>query len=50
MKRIDVLLLKDVNNLGKAGSIVKVKWGYAKNYLIPKGLALEATESVIKSY
>lgn len=50
MKRIDVLLLRDVNNLGKAGSVVKVKWGYAKNYLIPKGLALEATESLIKSY
>ncbi len=50
MKQVDILLIKDVPNLGKAGSIVKVRWGYAKNYLIPKGFALFATESVIKTY
>lgn len=50
MKHISVFLLKDVPTLGKAGNVVKVKWGYAKNYLIPKGLAVEATESVLKSY
>jgi ribosomal protein L9 len=50
MKQVEVLLVKDVPNLGKAGDVVKVKWGYAKNYLIPKGLALSATESVLKNY
>jgi large subunit ribosomal protein L9 len=50
MKQVEVLLVKDVPNLGKAGNVVKVKWGYAKNYLIPKGFALLATESVLKNY
>jgi len=50
MKQVEILLVKDVPNLGKAGDVVKVKWGYAKNYLIPKGFALLATESVLKSY
>jgi large subunit ribosomal protein L9 len=50
MKQLEILLVKDVPNLGKAGDVVKVKWGYAKNYLIPKGFALLATESVLKSY
>jgi large subunit ribosomal protein L9 len=50
MKQVEVLLVKDIPNLGKAGDVVKVKWGYAKNYLIPKGLALSATESVLKNY
>ncbi len=50
MKYMNILLVKDVPKLGKAGSVVKVKWGYAKNYLIPKGFAVEATESVLKSH
>ncbi|MCC6012063.1 50S ribosomal protein L9 [Candidatus Caldipriscus sp.] len=50
MKQVEVLLVKDVPNLGKAGDVVKVRWGYAKNYLILKGFALLATESVLKSY
>jgi ribosomal protein L9 len=50
MKQVEILLVKDVPNLGKAGDVVKVKWGYAKNYLIPKGFALSAIESVLKSY
>jgi large subunit ribosomal protein L9 len=50
MKQVEILLVKDVPNLGKAGDVVKVKWGYAKNYLIPKGFALLATESVLKNY
>ncbi len=50
MKHVKVLLVKDVPKLGKAGDMVRVKWGYAKNYLIQKGFAYEATEPVIKSY
>lgn len=40
MKTVEVLLLRDVDNCGKAGDVVKVKGGYARNYLIPKGLAI----------
>ncbi len=43
-----VLLLKDVYKLGRAGDIKKVANGYGRNYLIPQGLALPATESSIK--
>ncbi len=50
MKQVNVLLVKDVPKLGKAGDIVRVRWGYAKNYLIPKGFALEATPSVVKQW
>lgn len=43
------LILKDnVENLGKAGDTVKVADGYARNYLIPQGLALEANPKNLK--
>lgn len=42
-----VILLKDVQGHGKKGEIVVVNDGYAKNYLIPKKLAVEATKSVL---
>ena len=38
-----VILMQDVLHTGKRGEIVDVKPGYARNYLIPQGLALEAT-------
>jgi len=41
---IDVILREDVKSLGKAGSLVRVKPGYARNYLLPRGLAYEASE------
>jgi len=41
---VDVILRSDVDNLGKAGEVVTVKPGYARNFLLPKGLAYEATE------
>jgi large subunit ribosomal protein L9 len=40
---MEVILRKDVDSLGQAGEIVRVKPGYARNYLIPRGLALLAT-------
>lgn len=45
---MEVLLLQDVPNLGKAGEIKKVSDGYARNYLIPQGLAKLATPGVKK--
>src|ERR687891_2199402 len=41
---IEVILREDIKTLGKAGEMVRVKPGYARNYLLPKGLAYEATE------
>jgi large subunit ribosomal protein L9 len=41
---IDVILREDVKSLGRAGELVRVKPGYARNYLLPHGLAYEATE------
>jgi large subunit ribosomal protein L9 len=41
---MDVILRTDVENLGKAGELVTVKNGYARNYLLPRGLAYAATE------
>ncbi len=40
---MEVILLKDIPSLGQAGEIVKVKDGYARNYLIPQKLAEPAT-------
>lgn len=39
----EVILREDVKSLGKAGALVKVKPGYARNFLLPHGLAYEAT-------
>lgn len=44
-----VLLKQDVKGSGKAGDIVKVSDGYARNMLLPKGLAVEATEGNIRA-
>ena len=41
---MQVILLEDVNSLGKKGDTVKVSDGYAKNMLLPKKLAVEATQ------
>jgi large subunit ribosomal protein L9 len=41
---IEVILRQDVSSLGRAGEMVRVKPGYARNYLLPKGLAYPATE------
>lgn len=43
-----IVLLEDVPGKGKAGEIKEVSKGYAKNFLLPRGLALVATPTVIK--
>lgn len=42
---IEVILRDDVPSLGRTGDVVKVRDGYARNYLLPKGLAYPATEA-----
>jgi large subunit ribosomal protein L9 len=44
-----VILKEDIKNIGKTGQIVDVADGYARNYLVPKGLAIEANIKNIKS-
>ena len=41
---MEIILREDVQHLGKTGEVVKVKDGYARNFLLPKGLAYPATE------
>lgn len=43
-----VILLEDVKSLGKRGDMVNVADGYARNYLFPRNLAIEATEGSVK--
>lgn len=45
---MEIILIKDVENLGYANDIVSVKPGYANNFLIPQGFAKLATESAKK--
>jgi large subunit ribosomal protein L9 len=45
---MEIILQQDVPNLGYKHDVVNVKPGYARNFLIPKGLAIEATESAKK--
>ncbi|MGQ9559046.1 MAG: 50S ribosomal protein L9 [Candidatus Oleimicrobiaceae bacterium] len=45
-----VILKQDFEKLGKAGEVVEVKAGYARNYLLPKGVALEATSSNLRVF
>jgi len=42
---MEIILRADVQHLGKIGEVVKVKDGYARNYLLPQGLAYPATEA-----
>jgi large subunit ribosomal protein L9 len=43
-----IILMKDVVSLGKEGDIVEVREGYARNYLIPKGFACEASDRNVR--
>jgi large subunit ribosomal protein L9 len=47
---MQVILLEKVANVGNLGDVVKVKDGYARNYLIPTKLARRATDSAIKEF
>lgn len=46
---MEIILQKDVKGLGKEGSVVKVKDGFARNFLLPKGLALKATANNLEA-
>ena len=48
MAHTNVLLREDVDDLGARGEIVRVRAGYARNYLLPRKLAVEATASNVK--
>ncbi|MFM2161497.1 MAG: ribosomal protein, partial [Pseudomonadota bacterium] len=43
-----VILQKEVQNLGDAGSVVKVRAGYGRNFLIPNGFAIPANEGSVR--
>lgn len=45
---MEVILIQDVDNLGGANELVKVKNGYARNFLIPRKMAVEASPSNVK--
>ncbi|MDH3744280.1 MAG: 50S ribosomal protein L9 [Acidobacteriota bacterium] len=47
---MQVILMRDVRHTGRRGEIVEVKPGYARNYLVPRGLALKATPGNIKVF
>lgn len=47
---MEVILKEDVANLGKIGDVVRVRDGYARNYLLPRGLVLEANKKNLKRF
>lgn len=49
MKTTKLILRQDLENLGSAGDVVSVKPGYARNYLLPHGLALQATAANVRA-
>jgi large subunit ribosomal protein L9 len=48
MKNVKIILRQDVPTLGGEGDVVSVRPGYARNYLLPKGLAFEATAAAMR--
>jgi large subunit ribosomal protein L9 len=48
MAMMQIILTKDVDTLGRAGDLIRVKPGYGRNYLLPRGLALLATAANIR--
>ena len=47
---MNIILTERINNLGKLGEVVKVKDGYARNYLLPQGKAIRATKENLKVF
>ena len=47
---MEVVLLEDVKALGKKGQVVKVNDGYARNFILPKKLGVEATSKNLKRF
>jgi large subunit ribosomal protein L9 len=47
---MQIILLEKITNLGQLGDVVKVKDGYARNFLIPAGKAKRATEANLKAF
>jgi large subunit ribosomal protein L9 len=47
-KRVQLVLNKDVDKLGKVGDLVEVAPGYARNYLLPQGIAYNTTPGILK--
>jgi large subunit ribosomal protein L9 len=50
VKTVKIILKQDVPNLGQAGEIEEVADGYARNYLIPRGMAAKATPGAMKDF
>ena len=47
---MNIILKEKINNLGKLGDVVKVKDGYARNYLLPQGKAIRATKDNLENF
>ena len=47
---MEVILKEDITNLGKIGEVVRVRDGFARNYLLPRGLVLEANKKNLKVF
>lgn len=47
---MEVILKEDIANVGKIGEVVRVRDGYARNYLLPRGLVLEANKRNLKTF
>ncbi|NBT33953.1 MAG: 50S ribosomal protein L9 [Betaproteobacteria bacterium] len=47
---MQVILLEKISNLGQLGEVVRVKDGYARNFLIPQGMARRATQTAIAEF
>jgi len=47
---MNIILKEKINNLGKLGDVVKVKDGFARNYLLPQGKAIRATKDNLESF
>ncbi len=47
---VQIILMEDVDNLGETGEVVDVKPGFARNFLLPRGIALEATPANLRRF